>query len=200
MPPVPPLIDFLAGVLTDPGELASFRRAPATFLAEHGYEGIDDDDATEALSLVADTMPPAVAAGLTHISEVSPGERMDALYDVREGFDEAVGPGVEQAVFQPSEPVSGSAEAEADDFALSATPDTHAWAVEEPALSDLDYDFQREDGFDAHDDGLPGDGPGGLGDELASGGVLGGFEDVNHDLGTEGAEEGGSEAADIGLF
>lgn len=83
-----PLIDFLSGVLSRPDELAAFREAPAGFLALHGYEGIDDEDAVEALSLVADTMPAAVAAGLVSEDDWSAADRMGPSHDVRAGFDD----------------------------------------------------------------------------------------------------------------
>lgn len=197
MPHVPPLIDFLAGVLTDPAELAVFRRAPAAFLAENGYEGIDDDDAVEALSLVVDTMPPAVAAGLTQVSEVSPSDRLDARYDVGEGFDEAFGPEVEPAVVQGPDPV---AEAEREVAAVWGTTDADTWE-EEPALVAYDPEPAEDlaepaDGFDEVDGGLPADVSG----ELGSAEALSGFEGIDDDLGDDGLAEGPSEAADIGLF
>ena len=204
MPPVPPLIGFLAGVLTDPAELAAFRRAPAVFLAENGYEGIDDDDAVEALALVADTMPPAVAAGLTQLAEVSPGDRLDARYDVGEGFDDALQSEVEAAVIQGPDPV---AEAEREAAAVWGAADLDAWVEEEPALPHLAHDpepaehlAEPADGFDELDAGLPPDVSGELGGELGSPEALGGFEGVADDLRDGGLGEGSSEAADIGLF
>ncbi|MDP9419748.1 MAG: hypothetical protein M3P53_06325 [Actinomycetota bacterium] len=64
MPPVRPLIDFLRSVAAQPAEHGAFRRDPEGYLASHGYEGIHRDDATDAMSLVADTLPAAVAARL----------------------------------------------------------------------------------------------------------------------------------------
>ena len=200
---MPPLIDFLAGVLTDPAELAAFRRAPATFLAQNGYEGIDDDDAVEALSLVADTMPPAVAAGLTHVPEVSPGDRMDARYDVGEGFDEALEPGVGPAVVAGSD---HAAEAEREAAVVWGSTDVDAWE-EEPAMSHLAYDPQLSEGlaepahgFDEVDGGLPAELHDDVGGEVHSAEAPSAFEGVDDDLLDGGLAEAPSEAADIGLF
>ena len=59
-----PLIDFLRSVATEPSEHQAFRRDPEGYLSANGYEGIHRDDATDAMLLVADTLPPAMAARL----------------------------------------------------------------------------------------------------------------------------------------
>jgi hypothetical protein len=144
VPAVPPLIDFLATVLTDPAELAAFRHAPAGFLAQHGYEGIDDEDAVEALSLVADTLPPPVAASFTRVADrTAADERMDALYDVREGFDEPVDPvsgdSLTHAVQAPDDP----GEPDLSSFSGSYL---ESWGLSEPEDSGPD---PAEDGMGA---------------------------------------------------
>ena len=79
MSPVRPLIDFLRSVAVQPGEHEAFRRDPEGYLASHGYEGIHRDDANDAMSLVADTLPPVMAARLVRNDE--------APLDLVTGFD-----------------------------------------------------------------------------------------------------------------
>jgi hypothetical protein len=87
--PVRPLIDFLRSVAAEPAEHDAFRRDPEGYLASHGYEGIHRDDATDAMSLVADTLPPATAARLVTAEE--PGRALDLAPGLAPGLDAGAG-------------------------------------------------------------------------------------------------------------
>ena len=91
-----PLLDVLREVVLDPAKQAAFGDDPAAYLAEYGYEDVPADDVSEALSLVADTLPPEAAQAVTAAAPVAPpspaddlgGElEGDAFGDVTQDFD-----------------------------------------------------------------------------------------------------------------
>ena len=51
------LLDVLRGVMLDPAEQAVYEADPDAYLQQHGYEGVDAADLSEAFGLVADTLP-----------------------------------------------------------------------------------------------------------------------------------------------
>lgn len=114
MAPVRTLIDFLRSVAADPAEHAAFRHDPEGYLSAQGYEGIHGDDALDAMSLVADTLPPAVAARLA-----------------------ADANGLDPIVFDPEhDPIASSPEPSFDDdFGLPSPTEQH---VGEPRFDDAD--------------------------------------------------------------
>lgn len=64
MSPSKNLLTFLKDLLLDPAEQAAFHDAPEHYLADHGFDGLSSADIADALPLVAETLPPAVAANV----------------------------------------------------------------------------------------------------------------------------------------
>ncbi|MBW3641642.1 MAG: hypothetical protein KY447_01855 [Actinobacteria bacterium] len=101
MSPVRPLIDFLRSVATEPSEYQAFRRDPEGYLSANGYEGIHRDDATDAMLLVADTLPPAMAARLVAgDAPLDPGGDLDLERELDGVVDHGAG-------WQPSSAAEG---------------------------------------------------------------------------------------------
>jgi hypothetical protein len=56
-----PLLGVLRGLILDDGEQAEFNADPSGYMQRAGYDDISEEDLGEAVSLVADTLPPDVA-------------------------------------------------------------------------------------------------------------------------------------------
>jgi hypothetical protein len=56
-----PLLGVLRGLILDEGEQAEFTADPSGYMQRAGYDDISEEDLGEAVSLVADTLPPDVA-------------------------------------------------------------------------------------------------------------------------------------------
>lgn len=68
------LLEVLRDAAVDPAEQAVLEEIGATrYLARYGFDNVDPDDLREAVSLVADTLPPDVAQALPFSSEPVPG-------------------------------------------------------------------------------------------------------------------------------
>lgn len=68
------LLEVLREVAVDPAEQAALEEIGATrYLARYGFDNVDPEDLREAVSLVADTLPPDVAQALPFSSEPVPG-------------------------------------------------------------------------------------------------------------------------------
>jgi len=81
-----PLAQLLDLVLTDADARDGFADAPADFMARHGYEHLDADDVQEALFVLADGSPPAMATVL-----IDGGRAVDTLDPAeRGGLDGAI--------------------------------------------------------------------------------------------------------------
>src|SRR5690606_7699299 len=52
------LLDVLRGVMLDPAEQAAYNADPRAYLAQFGFGDVDPADLSEAVGLVADTLPP----------------------------------------------------------------------------------------------------------------------------------------------
>jgi len=59
------LIDFLRGLFVDDAQLQQFQSNPAGTLEQSGLAGVDGTQVHQALGVVADTLPPQQAAGLS---------------------------------------------------------------------------------------------------------------------------------------
>lgn len=68
------LLEILRQVAVDPAEQAALAETGAgPYLARHGFPDVEVDDVREAVSLVADTLPPEVAQALAPVqSELAP--------------------------------------------------------------------------------------------------------------------------------
>lgn len=77
-----PLLDVLREVVLDPAKQAAFSGDPSGYLAEYGYEDVPADDVSEALSLVADTLPPEAAQAVAAAAPVAPASPADELGDL----------------------------------------------------------------------------------------------------------------------
>lgn len=55
------LLEVLRTVALDADEQSAFQADPSGYLGEHGYEDVPADDLTEAVGLMADTLPPEAA-------------------------------------------------------------------------------------------------------------------------------------------
>lgn len=60
-----PLLGVLRGLILDDGAQAEFTADPSGYMQRAGYDDISEDDLGEAVSLVADTLPPDVAHAVT---------------------------------------------------------------------------------------------------------------------------------------
>ena len=56
-----PLLGVLRGLILDDGAQAEFTADPSGYMQRAGYDDISEEDLSEAVSLVADTLPPDVA-------------------------------------------------------------------------------------------------------------------------------------------
>jgi hypothetical protein len=56
-----PLLDVLRGLILEPEAQADFRADPSGYMQRFGYDDVPEDDLSEAVGLVADTLPPDVA-------------------------------------------------------------------------------------------------------------------------------------------
>lgn len=65
MSPDKSLFSLLKDLATDAGEQAAYRGDPSGYLADHGFDDVDEADLAEAMSLVAETLPAPTAAALT---------------------------------------------------------------------------------------------------------------------------------------
>jgi hypothetical protein len=63
------LFEMLRGILFDEGERAVYQTDPPGYLASHGYDELDHQDVSEAVTLMAETLPPDQAARLTTSSD-----------------------------------------------------------------------------------------------------------------------------------
>jgi len=74
-----PLAELLDLVLSDADARDGFADAPADFMVRHGYEHLDADDVQEALFVLADGSPPAMATVLIDggraVDTLDPAER-----------------------------------------------------------------------------------------------------------------------------
>ena len=60
-----PLLGVLRGLILDDGAQADFTADPSGYMQRAGYDDMSEDDLSEAVSLVADTLPPDVAHAVT---------------------------------------------------------------------------------------------------------------------------------------
>jgi hypothetical protein len=60
-----PLLGVLRGLILDDGAQAEFTADPSGYMQRAGYDDMSEDDLSEAVSLVADTLPPDVAHAVT---------------------------------------------------------------------------------------------------------------------------------------
>jgi hypothetical protein len=60
-----PLLGVLRGLILDDGAQAEFTADPSGYMQRAGYDDISEEDLGEAVSLVADTLPPDVAHAVT---------------------------------------------------------------------------------------------------------------------------------------
>jgi hypothetical protein len=74
-----PLLDVLREVVLDPAKQAAFGDDPSAYLAQYGYEDVPADDVSEAMSLVADTLPPEAAQAVAAATPVAPASPADDL-------------------------------------------------------------------------------------------------------------------------
>ena len=56
-----PLLGVLRGLILDDGAQAEFTADPSGYMQRAGYDDISEEDLSEAVSAVADTLPPDVA-------------------------------------------------------------------------------------------------------------------------------------------
>lgn len=129
-----PLIDFLRSVATEPSEHQAFRRDPEGYLSANGYEGIHRDDATDAMLLVADTLPPALAARLVAgDTPLDPGGDMDLERELDGVVDHGTG-------WQPASAAEGDLDDHfgADDLDGLGLDDADAPVLEGTAFDDDD--------------------------------------------------------------
>lgn len=161
--PARTLIDFLRSVAAEPAEHAAFRHDPEGYLSNHGYEGIHRDDALDAMSLVADTLPPAVAARLAAdgngLDPIAPGPEPGPLARGPEpSFDDDFGMPPPSEQHHAEADFDDADDLALDDLALSHPPEPEVDMVESMNLDDLTFDGAAADGgmaalaFGAEDD------------------------------------------------
>ena len=156
-----PLLDVLREVVLDPAKQAAFSGDPSGYLAEYGYEDVPADDVSEALSLVADTLPPEAAQAVAAAAPLAPASPADELGDM--GGHLGADPGSD-----PEGDAFGEVTQDFDAFAAGADG------------SDLDDDLDGDFGTgevaavgDGYDDGAFGEGSEvGSGYAVADDGVL----------------------------
>ncbi len=59
------ILDFLHGLLTDGGAQHRFKGNPAGYIADHGFTDLSGEDVTEAIRVLARTLPDETSARLS---------------------------------------------------------------------------------------------------------------------------------------
>jgi hypothetical protein len=132
-----PLLGVLRGLILDDGAQADFTADPSGYMQRAGYDDISEEDLSEAVSLVADTLPPDVAHAVTTAAAPPDGAEDDGgalgmLGRLAELDPDDIAP------LEVPEPVT--------DY---APDDGLGWTVEDDSASsfgDIDQDF--DDPFD----------------------------------------------------
>ena len=160
------LLDVLRGVMLDPAEQAAYNADPRAYLAQFGFGDVDPADLSEAVGLVADTLPPDQAQAA--LSSTVTGTD-SSFGDVTADFDAEPGGA-------PAAPAGGDDPGPAGD---EPTVDDDVGGDDVTALSfgeggDLDDDTFEDAAADGSD--LGGHGLGDVGDDHAA-------HDVDDDLG-----------------
>lgn len=137
-----PLLGVLRGLILDDGAQAEFNADPSGYMQRAGYDDISEDDLSEAVSLVADTLPPDVAHAVT--TAAAPPEGADGADAGGDGGLALLGRLAEidsddVAPLEVPEPV--------DDY---SPDDGLGWGVEDDSASsfgDVNQDFDDFDAF-----------------------------------------------------
>lgn len=158
------LLDVLRGVMLDPAEQAAYNADPRAYLAQFGFGDVDPADLSEAVGLVADTLPPDQAQAA--LSSTVTGAD-SSFGDVTADFD-AEPPGEPPAPAAPGEPFAaepaGDDGGEATSLSFGRGGD-----VDDPTFDEAPDEGPALDAT-ACDDGL-------AGVELAEGPDDGGLDD-----------------------
>jgi hypothetical protein len=140
-----PLLGVLRGLILDGEEQADFAADPSGYMQRAGYDDMSEEDLGEAVSLVADTLPPDVAQAVTSAAAVPDGAEGDGggalgLLERVASVDAENAPPL-----QVPDPVDVTQDADAD-------ADLGGWGAEDAASSfgDVTQDFDDEGAGDAY--------------------------------------------------
>lgn len=136
-----PLLGVLRGLILDDGAQAEFTADPSGYMQRAGYDDISEDDLSEAVSLVADTLPPDVAHAVT--TAAAPPEGTDGA-DAGDGGLALLG---RLAEIDPDDVAPLEVPEPVDDY----NPDDGlGWGAEDDAtgsFGDVNQDFDDFDAF-----------------------------------------------------
>ncbi|KAA0235079.1 MAG: hypothetical protein JJLCMIEE_01498 [Acidimicrobiales bacterium] len=102
------LLELLSDLAADPVEQASYNQDPASYLDNHGFGDVTGQEIAEAMSLVAETLPPSAAAGIRPLSVTEGDDGIESAVRQLDHLVDTAGPSRDVFVSDPASTVDST--------------------------------------------------------------------------------------------